>query len=833
MQTKLIRSVQFGLLLFLLMMITGICSAEIINVQQVSSFGSDREIEGVEVVGNYAYVLQLGDLVVLGVTDPTKPLEVNRINPPTNTYFDSITTDNNYAYVIASDYSTGTSLLMIFNIDTPKTPKLVGQYTNLDLTRIIKVSNNYAYLLSSGKGCLILDVSVPASPKLVGQYSLNDITTLDVSNQYLYLASGHYLTDNAQTGSFMVIDISNPAKPKLVGQYTNSYIFNDVAVSGQYAYLANRANGLIVLDISNPTIPQIVGKLSETGSDTEQVVISAKYAYVLNSDSDVYSLEIVNIANPKAPTLVDQDYYTGYLEDPVEHYSAFDGCGIGDVSGVYIYMISDYGGLEILKTGIQNQNSVSYTPTYDNRLRSDTPTTVLSTTTFLDIGKNTATAREVMMFDLSSYKTTDTISKATLSLYWHYPAGKTRTSGTIVEVYRPFEWNPKYVTWNSRASGTSWIIAGGSWYDKNAISQGTAPYASVTFPAGTVPGNKYYDFDVTQLVKEYVTGKYKNTGFFLKAKTESGNYIAFYSSEYSNAGMKPKLTITSSSGSTLTDYPPVANAGADRTATVGSAVTFNGSASTDDKGIASYSWDFDSSNGITADATSKTASKTYTAAGNYIVTLTVTDTAGQKSTDTLQVVVSGSTSAVSYTPRYDNRLRSDTPTTVLSTTNYLDIGKSTATARDVMIFDLSSYKTTDTISKATLSLYWYHPAGKTRTSATVVEIYRPVEWDPKYVTWNSRASGTLWSKAGGSWFDKNAVSQGTTPYASVTFSASTVPGNKYYEFDVTQLVKEYVSGKYKNTGFFLKAKTESGNYIAFYSSEYSNAAMRPKLTITR
>jgi hypothetical protein len=59
-----------------------------------------------------------------------------------------------------------------------------------------------------------------------------------------------------------------------------------------------------------------------------------------------------------------------------------------------------------------------------------------------------------------------------------------------------------------------------------------------------------------------------------------------------------------------------------------------------------------------------------------------------------------------------------------------------------------------------------------------------------------------------------------------------VPDNKYYEFDVTQLVQEYVSGKYINTGFFLKARTESGNYIAFYSSDYPNAAMRPKLTVT-
>jgi hypothetical protein len=499
----------------------------------------------------------------------------------------------------------------------------------------------------------------------------------------------------------------------------------------------------------------------------------------------------------------------------------------------------------VVSTAISNLIDNSLTA-YDNRLRESAPSTVYSDSTYLDIGKSTSACRDVMWFDLSEYKTTDTVSKATFSLYWYYPAGKTRTSDTVIEIYRPVEWDPKYVSWSNRASGTPWSTPGGNWFDKNGVSQGNTPYASLTLPAGTVPGNKYYEFDVTQLVQEYVSGKNKNTGFFLKAKTESGNYIAFYSSEYSNAAMRPKLTVTTAAttaGSTTVDNVPVANAGADKTATIGSAVSFDGNASTDDIGIASYSWDFDASNGITSEATGKTATKTYATAATYTVTLTVTDTSGQTATDTVNVVVSGTTStttntststagSVSYSPTYDNGLRTSSPTSVFSTINYIDIGKTTSACRDVMMFDLSAYKTTDTISKATLSLYWYYPAGKTRTSDTVVEVYRPVEWDPKYVTWNNRASGTSWSTAGGNWYDKNGVAQGSTPYASLTFPAKTVPGNKYYEFDVTQLVQEYVSGKNKNTGFFLKAKTESGNYIAFYSSDWSNSAQRPKLTIT-
>ena len=70
------------------------------------------------------------------------------------------------------------------------------------------------------------------------------------------------------------------------------------------------------------------------------------------------------------------------------------------------------------------------------------------------------------------------------------------------------------------------------------------------------------------------------------------------------------------------------------------------------------------------------------------------------------------------------------------------------------------------------------------------------------------------------------------PYASVMFGASALPDNRYYDIDVTELVQGYVNGTYSNTGFFLKAKDENDNYIAFYSSNWTNASQRLKLTIS-
>ncbi|XMB88619.1 disaggregatase related repeat-containing protein [Methanosarcina hadiensis] len=382
----------------------------------------------------------------------------------------------------------------------------------------------------------------------------------------------------------------------------------------------------------------------------------------------------------------------------------------------------------------------------DNRLREASPDIVYQDATFVDVGgMNNARYRDVMWFNLNEYTNSSEIGNATLSLYWYYPAGSSRPSDTVIEVYRPASaWNSNYVSWNNRDKGIAWKNAGGDWYDKNGVLQGSTPYATITIKGSALPDNKYYELDVTDLVKEYIGGKYVNTGFFIKARNENNNYIAFYSNECGSDSKVPKLNITKK---TFSRTPETAN-------------------------------------------------------------VTIVNAA-------------------------DNRLREASPSIVYNISDFIDVGgMNNVRYRDVMWFDLNEYTGSTDVSNATLSLYWYYPAGSTRPSDTVIEVYRPASaWNSSYVSWNNREKGIAWKNAGGDWYDKNGVLQGSTPYATITIKGSALPDNKYYGLDVTDLVKEYTGGKYANTGFFIKARNENNNYIAFYSNECGSDSKVPKLQL--
>ena len=162
----------------------------------------------------------------------------------------------------------------------------------------------------------------------------------------------------------------------------------------------------------------------------------------------------------------------------------------------------------------------------DNRLKQSTPDTVLGSSPWLDVGRlGNNNYNSVLWFEVPRKP----VESATLLLYWYY---ESRDTNTEVELYRPTEWNPLYTTWNSYDDGLNWLNPGGDCFEK---------YDTITL-TGT-PDNEYHEFDVTDLVNNYIDGTYDNTGFFIKANDNDG-YVAFYSLDHHNVNQQPKLEFT-------------------------------------------------------------------------------------------------------------------------------------------------------------------------------------------------------------------------------------------------------------------------------------------------
>ena len=81
--------------------------------------------------------------------------------------------------------------------------------------------------------------------------------------------------------------------------------------------------------------------------------------------------------------------------------------------------------------------------------------------------------------------------------------------------------------------------------------------------------------------------------------------------------------------------PPVADAGPEQKVMVGETVVFNGSGSTDNVGVVSFEWDF----GDETAGTGSIINHIYTEQGEYTVTLTVKDAAGNSATDSIIIHV--------------------------------------------------------------------------------------------------------------------------------------------------------------------------------------------------
>lgn len=315
MTSRLKETIHVGMILIIAMISIGICPALGANVELVSHLGGDNY--DVAVAGNYSYLGQGEDLVVLDITDDTKPLEIGRTVTPSLVY--GLTLSGNCAYV-----ANGDSGLTIVNITDPFSPQIIGRNITDGIASDVDVSGNHAYVIGSN-GLSIVDISNSSSAELVGSYGTDEMISVEVSESHVYLISKGDL-DDEDYYSFLIVDVTNPTAPTLAGSY-NIGEKGNVAVAGNYAYVSS-SSGIIIIDITDPNAPVFAGSY-ETGDPVSDITVSGNHAYLTG-----YSLSILDITDPVAPVLVGS-YGIGdaqdvaVAEDHAYVINSMDGSSIG------------------------------------------------------------------------------------------------------------------------------------------------------------------------------------------------------------------------------------------------------------------------------------------------------------------------------------------------------------------------------------------------------------------------------------------------------------------------------------------------------------------------
>ena len=230
------------------------------NLLKLGQFDTDNYLYEVALAkdGTKAYLAEGKHLVILDVSDPTKIVELSRINAGTTGYIEGVA---------------------------------------------LSPDGNLLYLANGWAGFYILDISDPTALKQLGSFStesyVGDVTVAADGTKV-------YLSDVWK--GFIVMNVVDPLQPIAIAQVapqasdTRHGFTRDSVLSsqGSIAYVLDSTEGLLILDILDPTQPQILGKLPLTLGVSAGITLSAdgSTVYIAKANYRDDSLIRIDVSDP-------------------------------------------------------------------------------------------------------------------------------------------------------------------------------------------------------------------------------------------------------------------------------------------------------------------------------------------------------------------------------------------------------------------------------------------------------------------------------------------------------------------------------------------------------
>lgn len=178
-----------------------------------------------------AFLAQSDNLVVVDVSDPTKPDPIADMFLPATIH--GIALFGRYVALAASDYG-----LVIADVSDPERPEPVTRFEMPGAVRYVVVQGTYAYVAGDQQGVLAIDLSDPSRPRQASQRTTrNQVRSVAVDGDILATAEG--------TAGARVFDISRPHQLRERMTLPDSDGARDVAVWGDRVLVAAGRGGLL------------------------------------------------------------------------------------------------------------------------------------------------------------------------------------------------------------------------------------------------------------------------------------------------------------------------------------------------------------------------------------------------------------------------------------------------------------------------------------------------------------------------------------------------------------------------------------------------------------
>lgn len=255
------------------------------NIDLVGSAGGSGF--GVAVQGNYAYIGEGKNLLVMNVSTPSSPLQVGRVLLPG--VVRALALFGEYAYVADEDAG-----LQVVDISTPSAPVIRGFYPTTNSSDGVAVFAGRAYVADEGAGLKILDLGNPTMPALVSLTSCGTAYAVMVKAS----ANGVFAYLGGYEG-LSVIDVSDPLSPLLRAQTpVGSYGVYSLAMSGNYVFATSQGDSAIhMADVSNPSAPvDSMPGAGGYGSCSPHAISAANNLLYVASDATSLGFLVFNIS---------------------------------------------------------------------------------------------------------------------------------------------------------------------------------------------------------------------------------------------------------------------------------------------------------------------------------------------------------------------------------------------------------------------------------------------------------------------------------------------------------------------------------------------------------